>query len=55
MTAGADKDFDSGTMTPRPSRLDWLIGRGEGGGVIGPSKREMQKNAQAKKLAKKGK
>jgi hypothetical protein len=40
MTAAADKDFDGGTVTPRLSRLDWLLGRGDSGGVIGPTRKK---------------
>jgi hypothetical protein len=53
MTSQADApDYDGSTMTRRPSRLDWLTGKGEGGASIGPSREQMQKAAEAKKLAK---
>jgi hypothetical protein len=50
MTSKAnDHDFDGGTMTRRPSRLDWLTGKGEGGSSIGPSRKQMEKAAAARK------
>jgi hypothetical protein len=53
MTSQANApDYDGSTMTRRPSRLDWLTGKGEGGASIGPSREQMQKAAEAKKLAK---
>jgi hypothetical protein len=55
MTANADLDFDGATQTPRPSHMDWLTGKAEGGAEIGPSRRQMNANAKAAKAAKKGK
>ena len=28
--------YEGSTMTPRPSRLDWLLGKAEGAGTFGP-------------------
>jgi hypothetical protein len=49
MTARADKDFDGGTYTKRPGVMDWLTGKGEGGSSIGPSRKQMEKAAAARK------
>jgi hypothetical protein len=59
MTAQAGAaDYEGATATPRPSRLDWLTGRGEGGGSLGPSPAAVLKAAaqrRAERKAKKGK
>lgn len=39
MLADAPAEFEGGTSTPRPSRLDWLTGAAEGGGLFGPPPR----------------
>lgn len=39
MTADAPVEYEGGTMTPRPSRLDWMTGKAEGGGSFGPPPR----------------
>jgi hypothetical protein len=55
MMSQANADFEGGVMTKRPSRLDWLIGKGEGGSSIGPTREQIHKAAEAKKIARKGK
>jgi hypothetical protein len=52
MTAGADPEYEGSTMTRRPSVVDWISGKGEGGREIGPTRAEMQKAAKAAKAAK---
>jgi len=37
--------YEGGVSTPRPSRLDWLTGRGEGAGDFGPSREQIQRDA----------
>jgi hypothetical protein len=53
MTAASDKRFEGGAYTPRPSRLDWMLG-GEGGATIGPSASEIRREAAARKARKEG-
>jgi len=38
-------EYDGAVSTPRPSRLDWLTGRGEGAGTIGPTREQIQRDA----------
>lgn len=52
MMAQADPpDYDGATMTRRPSKFDWLTGKGDDGATIGPSREEIQ--AAGKKRGKK--
>jgi len=38
-------EYQGAVSTPRPSRLDWLTGKGEGAGTIGPSREQIQRDA----------
>jgi hypothetical protein len=49
MTAGAAADYEGGVATPRPSRLDWMTGAGEGGGTFGPSIKQIREDAKRRK------
>ncbi len=49
MTAGSDKTFEGGTYTKRPGKFDWLLGRGEGGEQIGPTKRQLAEHIKEQK------
>jgi hypothetical protein len=47
MTARDDGDFGDGApMTKRPSRLDWMLGRGDGGSSIGPTPEQIKQAAE---------
>lgn len=48
MTAGAAADYEGSVMTKRPGRLDWMLGRGEGGGTFGPSAEAIRRRAEKK-------
>jgi hypothetical protein len=48
MTAAADLDFDGATRTPRLSRIDWLSGKGDTGGELGPNPAPRRKKGGAK-------
>lgn len=43
MMADAPPEYEGAAMTSRPSRLDWMMGKAEGGGTIGPVRRPKQK------------
>jgi hypothetical protein len=46
MTAASDRDFGDGSpRTPRLSRMDWLLGKGDSGGLFGPDPRKPKKGA----------
>lgn len=47
-------EYEGSTMTKRPSRLDWLTGKGEGGGTFGPTRSQVRRTAQEKKREKGG-
>jgi hypothetical protein len=49
MMANAPAEYEGATYTKRPGRLDWMLGRGEGGGQIGPSAEEIRRRAEKKK------
>jgi hypothetical protein len=54
---GSAAEYLGGTVTARPSALDWTLGRGEGGGVFGPSPEDRDRQRAARRLnraAKKG-
>jgi len=51
MAAEPPPVYEGSTATPRPSRLDWLTGKGEGAGTIGPSREQIQRDAKARKGA----
>jgi len=43
--------YEGGTYRPVPSKMDWLVGRAEGGASIGPTRKQMAENAKANKQA----
>jgi len=45
MAKAEPPEYDGAVSTPRPSRLDWLTGKGEGAGTIGPSREQIQRDA----------
>jgi hypothetical protein len=50
MTAAAPApDYEGSTMTRRPSSVDWIAGDAEGGQAIGPSRKQMEEAAAARK------
>lgn len=51
--AGAATEYDGVPSTRRPSRLDWLTGKGEGGASLGPTTEQMKRDALARKQARK--
>jgi hypothetical protein len=53
MTASAATDYEGATSTERPSRLDWLTGKGEGGSSFGPTPGQMLRDALARRDARK--
>jgi uncharacterized membrane protein YccC len=50
MTANAPApDYDGSVMTRRPGAVDWIGGDAEGGQQIGPTRKQMEKAAAARK------
>ena len=48
MAKAEPPEYDGAVSTPRPSRLDWLTGRGEGAGTIGPTREQIQRDAKTR-------
>jgi len=48
MAKAEPPQYEGSVSTPRPSRLDWMLGRGEGAGTIGPTREQIQRDAKTR-------